>query len=371
MEYPIHIAHIVYRFDIGGIENGIVQLINHLPHERYRYSIFCLDDYSVEFAKRLMRSDVVIYALHKKPGQDLAMLLRLYHQLKQLKPDIVHTHNLSTLEAQLCAFAARVAYRIHTEHGWDMQDLSGQNRRYRWLRRFIAPFVHQFIAVNQSIADYLRKDVGIAAHKIQRIHDGVDVQYFYPRKISHTVFDASAPLIIGSTLRFQAVKDPMTLIKACCALWQRDLAARQSLRLWLIGDGPLLESCRNFLAEQGFLDLAWLPGARHDIADLLRKIDVFSLPSLAEGLPNSLLEAMACGLPVIASRVGGIPDLITDGQSGFLIEPQSIDQCSSAIEHYLHHPEDLQTHGKAAQQRIEGEFTLAQAMANYDALYRR
>lgn len=132
-ERPL-VAHIIHRLDVGGMENGLVNLINHMPAERYRHAIVCMTRYT-DFSQRIHRDDVSLHALHKREGKDLGVHRRLHRLLRSLRPAIVHTRNLATLEAQATAAAAGVRARIHGEHGWDIGDLDGARTKHRLMRR--------------------------------------------------------------------------------------------------------------------------------------------------------------------------------------------------------------------------------------------
>ena len=118
------IVHIIYRLGVGGLENGLVNLINRIPADQYRHAIICLTD-STDFSKRIQRDNVAVYEIHKRPGHDAQSFVKVYKLLKQLKPDIVHTRNLAAIEYQVCAVLAGVPFRIQGEHGWDVFDPDG------------------------------------------------------------------------------------------------------------------------------------------------------------------------------------------------------------------------------------------------------
>ncbi|HEY7699940.1 MAG TPA: glycosyltransferase, partial [Vicinamibacteria bacterium] len=168
------IAHVIHRLDVGGMENGVVNLINRMPSDRYRHAVVSLTD-STRFRERISRDDVPIVSLGKKPGQDPGLHLRLYRTFRRLRPTIVHTRNLATVEAVASAAAAFAPHRVHGEHGRDVQDPDGTRRRYRWLRRALSPLVDRFIAVSRELESYLVSDVGVAREKVVRITNGVDV----------------------------------------------------------------------------------------------------------------------------------------------------------------------------------------------------
>ena len=125
------VVHVVYRFGVGGLENGVVNLINRLPVDRWRHAIVSVTDVSEEFARRIERTDVETIALQRGPGHLVRDYPRIYRLLRKLAPAIVHTRNLAALEAVVPAWAAQVPVRIHGEHGWDMQDPAGERKRYR------------------------------------------------------------------------------------------------------------------------------------------------------------------------------------------------------------------------------------------------
>ena len=176
---PPLIAHIIHRLDVGGMENGLVNLINQMPPEAYRHAIICMTDYTA-FSERLQRDDVGLYALHKREGKDLGVHGRLWRLLRQLRPDIVHTRNLATLEAQLTATAAGVRARVHGEHGWDVGDADGTNPRNRRLRRLVRPLVSQYIGLSRHQMGYLAEQIGVPRARLNQIYNGVDTGRFHP-----------------------------------------------------------------------------------------------------------------------------------------------------------------------------------------------
>ncbi len=145
----------------------------------------------------------------------------------------------------------------------------------------------------------------------------------------------------------QAVKDQLTLVRAFVRLLERRTDLRQRLRLVIIGDGALRAPALDLLTRAGMLDLAWLPGERADIAEIMRGLDVFVLPSLAEGISNTILEAMATGLPIIATRVGGNPELVEEGRTALLVPADDPRAMAAAIAVYADDAAKRQQHGAA------------------------
>jgi sugar transferase (PEP-CTERM/EpsH1 system associated) len=368
----VHIAHVVYRFDVGGLENGVVNLINRLP-DGFRHSIVCLTDYT-EFAARVRRKGVAWYALGKQPGIDLSVYPKALRLLRQLAPDVVHTRNLAALECQLAAWFAGIKVRVHGEHGRDVGDLDGSNRKYQWIRRLHRPVVSHYVAVSRDLQRYLEDAIGVPPRRISQIYNGVDSVAFRPadgerEPLPQPGFAAPGSFVIGTVGRVKAVKDQTTLAHAFVHLCAMLPDWKDRLRLVLIGDGPLRGACEDILRRAGIDAQAWLPGERDDIPGLMRAMDVFVLPSLAEGISNTILEAMASGLPVVATRVGGNAELVVDGLTGTLVRPADPLALAQAIRAYVEDPGLRLKAGREARARVQAQFSMDAMVERYLQLY--
>ena len=368
------VAHIVYRFDVGGLENGVVNLINHMPRDAYRHAVISLTAIT-DFRQRIRRDDVEFIALDKPPGHALWLYPQLFRLFRRLRPAIVHTRNLGALEAVVPAWAAGVPVRIHGEHGRDVGDLDGRNRKYQWLRRLYRPFVTYYIALSRDLEHYLTERVGIPAARIRQIYNGVDAEHFHPdvtrQPIAGCPFIDSDHWLLGTVGRMQTVKDQTTLARAFirALVLAPDLRAR--MRLVMIGDGPLRAVALALLEAAGCADLAWLPGERKDVAEILRGLDCFVLPSLAEGVSNTILEAMASGLPVIATDVGGNGELVVSERSGELVAAGDVEAMAQRIVAYARDPARATVAGGLGRVLVEQGFSLPAMVAQYQALYDR
>ncbi|MFT7724554.1 MAG: TIGR03088 family PEP-CTERM/XrtA system glycosyltransferase [Roseateles sp.] len=362
------VAHLLNRFDTGGLENGVVNLINHLP--QFRHAVIAVTEVTA-FKDRVKAPGTQFIALHKPPGQGIWLYPRVYRLLRELRPAIVHTRNLGAMEFQWPAWAARVPLRIHGEHGWDVGDLGGENVRNQRLRRVYGVGVHRFVALSRAIETYLTGPVGVAPARVQRICNGVDTQRFAPA----TGVPAAWPyrrgehLVIGAVGRMQAVKDPLNLIDAFLRLRELCPADWPRLRLAMLGGGALLDAARERLAQAGAADRAWLPGDRSDVAELLPQFDLFALPSQAEGISNTLLEAMASGCAPVATRVGGNPELVEQDLSGLLVPAQDGAALADALARLVRDPALRQRLAAAARARVCEQFSLDAMVAAYGRLY--
>lgn len=369
------VMHIVFRFDTGGLENGIVNLLNHMPQQAYRHTVVALTDVT-DFCLRVQRDDVEFIALHKPPGHGIWLYPRLYALMRDRRPAIVHTRNLAALEAAVPAWLARVPVRIHGEHGRDETDVDGSKRKYQWMRRIYRPFVSHYFALSRDLASYLRDKVDVPASRVTQVYNGVDVCRFtpsgpIPAPITGCPFDPRQHWIVGTVGRMQTVKDQPTLARAFIAALVQRPELRDRARLVLVGEGPLREVCRQLLDDAGVADLAWLPGERSDVADVMRGLHCFVLPSLAEGISNTILEAMASALPVIATAVGGNADLVTHGKTGVIVPAADVPSMAGAIVRFASAPPRAAAMGRAGRAQVEDRFSLPTMVDIYAQVYGR
>jgi len=367
------IAHVLFRLGTGGLENGVVNLINTIPDDKYRHAVICMTDYT-DFRNRINKDAVQVYSLNKKPGQDFAVYVRLWRLLREIKPDILHTRNLSALEAQLSGLLAGIKHRIHGEHGRDIDDVDGTHPRYVMLRRLFRPVVQRYIPMSKDLEFWLINQIKVPTKKITQVYNGVDLSRFKlsddkPVALLPPDFRSPGLMLIGTVGRLDPVKDQLTLVQAFIELVKTDPAAKNKVRLVVVGAGVLLPKLLELSREAGLDDLIWFAGERHDVADIMQTLDLFVLPSINEGISNTILEAMATALPVIATDVGGNPELVINDQTGYLVPKQDPIAMAAAFKHYLETPELLAIHGKAGRARCVSTFSLNRMITDYVSIY--
>lgn len=358
------IVHLIYRLDFGGLENGLVNLVNHLPRDRYRHAIVCLAGFNPTFRSRIQNPAVDVISLEKRPGKDFGAYLRLWGHLRRLRADVVHTRNLGTVDMQWVAWAAGVKRRVHGEHGWEASDPKGLNRRSLRIRRACRPVIQRYVCMSQDMARWLEDHVGVATGRIRQLYSGVDTDRFHPVSQNPQVA-VDSPLVIGTVGRLDPVKNHSALLATFARLAPRFA----NLHLTIVGDGPLKTSLHAQAASLGLTNRITFTGARNDTPDLLRSFDVFTLPSMNEGISNTILEAMATGLPMVASRVGGNMELVVDGVTGRLYDPSGPDALEQALLPYLTDPALRRAHGTAGRERAVQRFSLDAMVDRYRAMY--
>lgn len=365
------VVHILDRLDAGGMEAVTLDLVaGTLP--RYRHVVLCLRGYG-SFRNRFRERGVRLLTVNKRPGKDLLAYLRLWRVLRRLRPDIVHTCNVGAIDAAFIARLAGVRRVVHAEHGRDASDPRGRNRKYRWLRRLLSPCIDVFVAVSDDLRHWLTDEVGIRRRKVRLIHNGVDTRLYRPdgRRDSPLPpgFAPPGSRVVGTVGRLDKVKAQTDLMTAFAGAWRQHEDTPAPWRLVIIGDGPEKSALEHLAVELGIAPMTWLGGEREDVAGLLRTFDVYVSSSIAEGISLTLLEAMASALPVIATQVGGNPELVVPGETGRLIPASRPQVLAQALREYLGHPEASRRQGEAGRERVREHFSLSATTTAYAALY--
>jgi len=365
------VAHVIYGLGTGGLENGLVNILNRCPPERYRHVIICLTS-AGSFANRITAPGVEVVQMHKRPGHDLRMYWRLLRLLRRLRPDILHTRNLAALEVQALGVFLPGTRRVHGEHGRDIFDLDGKNRKYTWFRKCMRLMVGHYIAVSRDLESWLVSSIGVSRKRVSQIYNGVDADSFSGGE-AKTVFpdgflpSDKLPVIIGTVGRLAEVKDQALILKAIDILL-RDFP-RDSLRCVIVGEGPMRSELESTIEKLGLNDVVWLAGESDNVAGFLNAMDIFVLPSLGEGISNTVLEAMAAGLPVVASDVGGNPELVEHDKTGLCFPVGDEIQFAGCLSTLISNPERRRNMGHVARQRTERDFDWNRTVASYLSVY--
>lgn len=366
-EAPL-IAHILHRFDVGGLENGVVNLINHLPKDKYRHVIIAMEGFNPTFCERLTYP-IPVYSVDKMAGKDFGVYFRLYKLIKHLSPYIVHTRNLSAIEAQLPAMLAGVKYRIHGEHGWDVFDPVGEVKKYQIIRRIFGLFITRFVPLSSELESYLVERVRINPRKIMRICNGVDLARFNMNSIakpSDWPFGEES-FVFGCVGRVEKIKGHIDLLSAFALFIAQHPGC--NARLCIVGDGSQLSELKAYAKKNGIQDWVWFAGNRSNVPSFMNGFSCFVLPSFAEGISNTILEAMAASLPVIATRVGGNADLIAHEVSGLLVPAKAPKELCKAMTTLYTDRLLMKKMSQAAKFRATTEFSLEKMVGNYEKLY--
>lgn len=367
---PLRVLHVLNRLDTGGTEHVVLSLLEELDAQIFEQQLCVTRGFNSELvrARGLAREP---YVAGKVDGGNQLLVFRLARIMRTARPHIVHSRNWGAIEAIFAARIARVPIVIHSEHGYEVDMAAGLPKRRRLLRRGAYPLADAVFAVSDELRNYHAKQAWIPPGRIRVISNGVDTKRFSPRRAMRSAIRQKLGLsadsfVVGSVGRMVAIKDYATLLAAAESVASRG----GNVQVLLAGSGPELERHRAAVARSSELAgrVSFL-GTAKDIPEVMNAMDVFVLPSLLEGMSNTILEAMACGLPVVATSVGGNPELVEDGVSGWLFGPRNASDLAMRIEQLASHGEMLRKFGAAARDRVVNRFSLDRMISSYQSLY--
>lgn len=356
------IAFCITDLDAGGAERALVQIVTRLDRSRWEPFVFCLSGEG-ELTEVLRQAGVAVVCLGAQKGHGLSVAWRLSRRLVKLQPAILQTFLYhANIVGRLAGTAARVPVIVS---GIRVAEKRGQLRL--WVDRATDWMVSRHVCVSQDVAAFSAARGGLSVSKIRVIPNGVDAASLAqaaPADLSQFGIPTGGrtALFVG---RLDPQKGPFILLAAV-----RDLLPRHAdLHLLLVGDGPLRDCLHAWVAKEGVSSRIHFAGRRNDVPSLLRAAELFVLPSLWEGLPNVVLEAMAAGVPVIASRVEGISDLLVDEHTGRVVPTNSASDLSEAIDELLADPQHARQMANSAQHYVNKEFAWEKVIEKYGALY--
>ncbi len=366
---PLRIMHVFDRLDVGGTEKVIMKLVQGIDSDVFEHSLCTLR--GVGSAAKSWASGVEVLNAGTDGPNFQFNILRLAKMMKRTRPTIVHSRNWGGIEAVLAARIARVPVIIHSEHGYQLEMLHGLPLRQRTFRHLAYRAATAVFTVSQELRSYHSAQAWCKPEKIHVLYNGVDGEKFKPHPEVRSTMrrDLGIPadgLVVGSVGRMVPLKDAMTLLHAAETL----LASLPNIYVLLVGSGPELARLREYVSLSSLLNgHVMFPGTSDNVDDLLNAMDVFVLPSLSEGMSNTLLEAMATGLPVIATRVGGNPEVIDESVCGYLFQPRDAGRLSTRLGMLAQDHQLRAQFGKAARQRALERFSLEGMLRRYYELY--
>ncbi|WP_423823460.1 glycosyltransferase [Salinisphaera sp. SPP-AMP-43] len=362
------IVHVIDRLNLGGMESIVLTVIE-ATRDAYEHVIIGLRDRG-ELAPRAEALGISVETIHKQPGKDPAAYLRLRQRLRSLAPAIVHTYNIGAIDAGAVARLAGCRRVIHAEHGRDAADPNGSNRKYRWLRRLLAPAISRFVPVSADLERWLIDDIRIPSARVHLIRNGIDVDRFAPGAKEPVAGLSHIPVasrIIGTVGRLDPVKGFDGLLEAMALV----VAGQNSapVHLVIVGDGPERDRLAKRIDELGLAKHVTLAGQRDDADKLLRAFDMYVCSSIAEGIALTVLEAMASARPVVATEVGGNPELVEPETTGVLVPPRDAQALADALMRLLDDPDAAARMGAAGRDRAVERFSVNAMVDGYRNLY--
>jgi glycosyltransferase involved in cell wall biosynthesis len=351
----LRVAHVTPGLNVGGLEKLLVELACHADREQFELTFVSLGNRG-ELADEIEACGWPVIALQEPTGLRPGMVMRLARLFRELAIDVVHTHNDRPLVyAPLAARLAGVKRVIHTKHGRGY----GLTRRQMALVNLAARWTHEFVCVSRDSARLCRS-AGLVGRPVRKIWNGIDLSRFTfsgPRP--------GGPAVVVA--RLSPEKDLETLLHATALV----VAEHPAFRLEIAGDGPCLPALRQLAEYLALEEHVRFLGTVRDIRGLLARAGLFVLSSVSEGLSLTLLEAMASGLPVVATRVGGNPEVVIHGETGLLVPARDPAFFAQAILQLVQDEELGRQMGRDGRRRAERYFDVRSMVAGYERLYQQ
>jgi sugar transferase (PEP-CTERM/EpsH1 system associated) len=354
------ILYLITELSTGGAQAALLRLLKGLDRRRYTPTVACLYNGDGAVAREIRALSIPVFDAQMRHKADLPALLRLYRHIRRSRPTILHTSLFhANLSGRVLGRLAGVPTVICSERTMAMEDAW----RYR-VNRWTIGLADRVIAVSANVRDFCVSHIGLPADKLVVIYNGVEL----PEEPTSSRQEARAELglpgdgpVVGTVSRLNPVKGVDFLIQA--------LAQMDDVTLVIIGDGPERAALEVLAGDLGVAGRIHWAGHRRDVPHLLPALDVFVQPSLHEGLPNTVLEAMAAGLPVVATAVGGTPEVVVDGLTGVLVPPRDSSALAGAVAMLLSDQNLRHGMGQAGRERVAKHFAARRMIEQTERLY--
>ncbi|MGB3977210.1 MAG: glycosyltransferase [bacterium] len=356
---PLKVARIISGLWPGGVEKKLTTLLPLLDKSRFEARVVCLKS-AGELAPELVQKGIPVIEKPISSRWSPKGLWKLGKYLKEQKIDIVHTHmyraNISGTVAAKIAGTPVIVANIHTIEGWDD---AGQI----FTDRIVSRFRHCTVFVSESVRQNYIERISLPESRQKVIYNGVDTRFFCPGKDDDTpIFDGN--LKVGCAARLMPIKALHVLVEAAA---DPDFQ-NAGVHFYIAGDGPLRQELLEYAQSVGALDFFHLLGFTNDTRDFYRALDIFVMPSLKEGFSNALIEAMACGLPIVTTAVGGNPEAIRHEINGLLVPPSDSKAFIEALRTIVNNPETRLRMGRESL-RIAQSFSMEEMVRRTENFY--
>ena len=356
---PIPLLFLVTNFDRGGAEKIVGRCALGLPRDKYAVHVAALQGRSQAMAGDLRRAGIPVHDLGMTCKGDLRILSRLARLLRRERIRILFTFMFHpTVLGRVVGWLCRVPVRISSE-----RVMAWESRGRRLLNRWTVPLATHVMAVSERVAAYAAREFRIPPDRLSTIVNGVDLEHFRPVTRGR---DAGPP-VIGCTARLHRKNDHASLLRA----FSRVSARWPEAELLLVGRGPEEARLKALAENLGTSTRIHFVGEQGDVAPFLHQMDLYVQASVAEGMPNCVLEAMAAGLPVVATAVGGTPEAVVEGETGLLVPPRNPIALADAMLKLLEDRRLAEAFGRAGRARLETHFSEERMLQQLEALLDR
>jgi sugar transferase (PEP-CTERM/EpsH1 system associated) len=354
----------ITELDTGGAQKALARLLARLDRQRFSPSVACLYNGDKVVAQEIRALDIPVTDLGMAAKWRWDALWRFYRLLRRFRPKILHTWMFhANIPGRVLGRLTGVPVVISSE-----RTMGQEGHIRRWSNQLTAPLADRVTCVSKSVAGFAAQVIRIHPNKLLVIPNGISLEDFRPADPAEArdiLGLSGATLVVGTVGRLQPVKGIRFLLEAFARL----AAEHADVLLLLVGDGPERAPLQSLAQQLGIAKIVRFLGDRPDVSRWLHTMDVFVLPSIWEGMPNAALEAMAVGLPVVATAAGGTPEVVVDGVTGLLVPPRDPDALARAAARLLRDSDLRRTMGKAGRARVEQHFSIEETVRRTEELY--
>ncbi len=372
-QQPINVMQLVLSLVIGGTEKLVYEITQRVDRDKVSPVVCCLDEIGV-FGEKLRDAGVPVYVLNRAPGLDWSLLPKLREIIVKEQIDVIHAHQytpyfyglMGSLYSKITLTPSRPEV-VFTEHGRFYPDV----RKFKRVvsNPILSLFTKEIVTISASTKQSLIDYENFPARRIRVVYNGIDLERFSKtadrlakrRELGLQPDDK----VFGIVARLDPIKNHAMLLRAC----QQLVKTVPNAYLLIVGDGPERAKLEELTASLGIAAHVKFLGARQDISELLQTFDVFALSSFSEGTSVTLLEAMGVGVPIVATNVGGNPEVVSDGETGFLVESDNADDMANKLLQLLQDNALRQRMGNAGKQRVHALFSIEKMVQAYVDLY--
>ncbi len=364
----LRLLYIINSLNPGGAERLAVQMSQAFAGE-YEVSVVCLDEPGA-WANRLRRQGIPVNCLYRQPGLDTGIILELAKYCRRHKVDIIHAHQCTPW---FYAALSRLLYSrprlLFEEHGRFFPEVMNRKRVF-FNSTVVRRLTHRFIAVSEDVRNRLVKYEGVNFDQIEIVYNGAAPDLPLERAVREQVRQSLGirpdDFLVGTAGRFDPIKNLPMLLKSIAGAREKTA----SIRGLLVGNGPAFEQVRKLRDNLGLSEVVVMPGHRDDARQLIQCMDLFVLSSFSEGTSMALLEAMAGGVPVAVTAVGGNPEVVLCGRTGWVVPSDSVRDLEDAILEAASHPQKALQFAESGRLRFDERFTREKMLQSYRGIYR-
>jgi sugar transferase (PEP-CTERM/EpsH1 system associated) len=367
----IKVLHVIDSLGIGGMERVVIDVVNGLDPALFAQAVCCISRKGE--AAHLLPGGASCIDLGKGAQADHLMPLKIARVIREEQPQIIHTQSWSGIDTAIALLFERGPRLVHSEHGRNLPYIHFEPLKRRFARRCLYHRADALFAISSEVRDFYCRETGFPVDRMRVIPNGID-----PRRIDESAGSnghgvrrelgiCDDDFVIGTVARLDQTKDTLTLARAFAELCRSQ--PEPKLKLLVVGDGERKVEIQNYVNEQRLKHRVIFTGLRHDVPRLLGAMDLFALSSLSEGIPITVLEAMCASLPIVATKVGALPELVEEGVTGFLVEPRNIVDLAERLSRFYQKRELARDFGMAGRRKVEREFRLEKMLERYADLY--